>query len=127
MLQIAAVEVPEEYMGSVVELLGKRRGQMVNMEASGFVPSSHHFIRSLVKCLVTHFHHRMTYFLTSIFVAPSNPFLHVILFSVSYSFLLGVFSFQSINGCQYLLITPCAYKALSAIGNLNVCISSVSV
>ncbi|CAL4969933.1 unnamed protein product [Urochloa decumbens] len=33
--EIAAVEVPEEYMGSVVELLGKRRGQMVNMEASG--------------------------------------------------------------------------------------------
>jgi predicted membrane GTPase involved in stress response len=51
-LQIAAVEVPEEYMGSVVELLGKRRGQMVNMEASGFVPYFHYFIRSLVKCLV---------------------------------------------------------------------------
>ncbi|KAF8752708.1 hypothetical protein HU200_011893 [Digitaria exilis] len=34
--EIAAVEVPEEYMGSVVELLGKRRGQMINMEASGF-------------------------------------------------------------------------------------------
>ena len=50
MLQIAAVEVPEEYMGSVVELLGKRRGQMVNMEASGFVPYFHYFIRSLVKC-----------------------------------------------------------------------------
>nr|CAB3446416.1 unnamed protein product [Digitaria exilis]CAB3503328.1 unnamed protein product [Digitaria exilis] len=33
--EIAAVEVPEEYMGSVVELLGKRRGQMINMEASG--------------------------------------------------------------------------------------------
>ena len=52
MLQIAAVEVPEEYMGSVVELLGKRRGQMVNMEASGFVPYFHCFIRSLVKCLI---------------------------------------------------------------------------
>jgi len=49
-LQIAAVEVPEEYMGSVVELLGKRRGQMVNMEASGFVPYFHYFIRPLVKC-----------------------------------------------------------------------------
>ncbi|KAL6877506.1 hypothetical protein ACP4OV_012721 [Aristida adscensionis] len=33
--EIAAVEVPEEYMGSVVELLGKRRGIMVDMEASG--------------------------------------------------------------------------------------------
>ncbi|KAM3227303.1 hypothetical protein ACQJBY_059250 [Aegilops geniculata] len=33
--QIAAIEVPEEYMGSVVELLGKRRGQMLDMEASG--------------------------------------------------------------------------------------------
>jgi len=51
-LHIAAVEVPEEYMGSVVELLRKRRGQMVNMEASRFVPYFHYFIRSLVKCLV---------------------------------------------------------------------------
>ncbi|GJM90890.1 hypothetical protein PR202_ga07213 [Eleusine coracana subsp. coracana] len=33
--EIAAVEVPEEYMGAVVELLGKRRGIMVDMEASG--------------------------------------------------------------------------------------------
>uniref|UniRef100_A0A453NXD1 Tr-type G domain-containing protein n=1 Tax=Aegilops tauschii subsp. strangulata TaxID=200361 RepID=A0A453NXD1_AEGTS len=33
--KIAAIEVPEEYMGSVVELLGKRRGQMLDMEASG--------------------------------------------------------------------------------------------
>uniref|UniRef100_A0A0D9VEW4 Tr-type G domain-containing protein n=1 Tax=Leersia perrieri TaxID=77586 RepID=A0A0D9VEW4_9ORYZ len=33
--EIAAVEVPEEYMGSVVELLGKRRGQMVDMQPSG--------------------------------------------------------------------------------------------
>lgn len=33
--EIAAIEVPEEYMGSVVELLGKRRGQMLDMEASG--------------------------------------------------------------------------------------------
>jgi hypothetical protein len=27
-------------MGSAVELLGKRRGQMLDMEASGFVPYS---------------------------------------------------------------------------------------
>ncbi|XP_051194157.1 putative elongation factor TypA-like SVR3, chloroplastic [Lolium perenne] len=33
--EIAAIEVPEEYMGSAVELLGKRRGQMLDMEASG--------------------------------------------------------------------------------------------
>jgi predicted membrane GTPase involved in stress response len=51
-LQIAAVEVPEESMGSVVELLGKRRGQMVDMEANGFVPYFHQFIE-LVKCSVT--------------------------------------------------------------------------
>jgi len=51
-LHIAAVEVPEEYMGSVVELLRKRRGQMVNMETSRFVPYFHYFIRSLVKCLI---------------------------------------------------------------------------
>lgn len=48
-LQIAAVEVPEESMGSVVELLGRRRGQMVDMEASGFVLYFHQFIES-VKC-----------------------------------------------------------------------------
>ena len=45
-VQIAAIEVPEEYMGSVVELLGKRRGQMLDMEASGFVPHSSLSIRS---------------------------------------------------------------------------------
>lgn len=33
--EIAIVEVPEEYMGSVVELLGKRRGVMVDMQGSG--------------------------------------------------------------------------------------------
>jgi len=33
--EIAIVEVPEEYMGAVVELLGKRRGVMVDMQASG--------------------------------------------------------------------------------------------
>ncbi|CAO2822206.1 unnamed protein product [Amaranthus hypochondriacus] len=33
--EIATVEVPEEHMGSVVELLGRRRGQMFNMENVG--------------------------------------------------------------------------------------------
>ncbi|XP_074320477.1 putative elongation factor TypA-like SVR3, chloroplastic [Silene latifolia] len=33
--EIATVEVPEEHMGPVVELLGKRRGQMFNMENVG--------------------------------------------------------------------------------------------
>ncbi|XP_047313747.1 putative elongation factor TypA-like SVR3, chloroplastic [Impatiens glandulifera] len=33
--EIATVEVPEEYMGPVVELLGKRRGQMFDMEGLG--------------------------------------------------------------------------------------------
>uniref|UniRef100_A0A0C9QLB9 TSA: Wollemia nobilis Ref_Wollemi_Transcript_28514_2522 transcribed RNA sequence n=1 Tax=Wollemia nobilis TaxID=56998 RepID=A0A0C9QLB9_9CONI len=32
--EIAVVEVPEEYVGSIVELLGKRRGQMVDIQAS---------------------------------------------------------------------------------------------
>ncbi|KAL5981995.1 putative elongation factor TypA-like svr3, chloroplastic [Asimina triloba] len=32
---IATVEVPETYMGSVVELLGKRRGQMFDMQGLG--------------------------------------------------------------------------------------------
>lgn len=36
-MQIATVEVPEEYMGPVVELLGKRRGQMFDMQGLGFV------------------------------------------------------------------------------------------
>lgn len=31
------MEVPEEHMGSVVELLGRRRGQMFDMEGVGFV------------------------------------------------------------------------------------------
>lgn len=35
-LQIAIVEVPEQYMGPVVELLGKRRGQMVDMQGTGY-------------------------------------------------------------------------------------------
>lgn len=38
-LQIATVEVPEEHMGSVVELLGKRRGQMFDMQGVGYVKS----------------------------------------------------------------------------------------
>eukprot|EP00261_Vitis_vinifera_P036107 XP_019077350.1 PREDICTED: uncharacterized protein LOC100264026 isoform X2 [Vitis vinifera] len=33
--EIATVEVPEEHMGSVVELLGKRRGQMFDMQGVG--------------------------------------------------------------------------------------------
>lgn len=33
--EIAIVEVPEEHMGSVVELLGKRRGQMFDMQGVG--------------------------------------------------------------------------------------------
>lgn len=39
-LQIATVEVPEEHMGAVVELLGKRRGQMFDMEGVGYVKFS---------------------------------------------------------------------------------------
>ncbi|KAF5193122.1 Elongation factor [Thalictrum thalictroides] len=33
--EIATVEVPEEYMGAVVELLGKRRGHMIDMQGLG--------------------------------------------------------------------------------------------
>lgn len=33
--QDAIVEVPEEYVGAVVDLLGKRRGQMLDMSTSG--------------------------------------------------------------------------------------------
>ncbi|KAL8041471.1 hypothetical protein ABFX02_10G167200 [Erythranthe guttata] len=33
--EIAIVEVPEEYMGPVVELLGRRRGQMIDMQGTG--------------------------------------------------------------------------------------------
>ncbi|GAV74417.1 EFG_C domain-containing protein, partial [Cephalotus follicularis] len=33
--EIATVEVPEEHMGPVVELLGKRRGQMFDMQGIG--------------------------------------------------------------------------------------------
>ncbi|CAA0838758.1 elongation factor family protein [Striga hermonthica] len=33
--EIALVEVPEEYVGSVVELLGKRRGHMTDMQGAG--------------------------------------------------------------------------------------------
>ncbi|KAJ0042505.1 hypothetical protein Pint_17917 [Pistacia integerrima] len=35
--EIATVEVPEEHMGSVVELLGKRRGQMFDMQGVGYI------------------------------------------------------------------------------------------
>jgi translation elongation factor EF-4 len=33
--QDAIVEVPEVYVGAVVDLLGKRRGQMLDMSTSG--------------------------------------------------------------------------------------------
>ncbi|KAJ4971021.1 hypothetical protein NE237_004120 [Protea cynaroides] len=33
--EIATVELPEQYMGPVVELLGKRRGQMIDMQGLG--------------------------------------------------------------------------------------------
>jgi len=36
-LQIATVEVPEEHMGPIVELFGKRRGHMFNMGNIGSV------------------------------------------------------------------------------------------
>lgn len=39
--QIATVEVPEEHMGGVVELLGRRRGQMFDMQGVGCVTLSH--------------------------------------------------------------------------------------
>jgi GTP-binding protein len=32
-IKIATVEVPEEYMGAIVELLGKRRGEMFDMQS----------------------------------------------------------------------------------------------
>ena len=37
--QDAIVEVPEEYVGAVVDMLGKRRGQMLDMSTSGYVHS----------------------------------------------------------------------------------------
>lgn len=48
-MQIATVELPEEYMGPVVELLGKRRGQMFDMQGVGsvcyiFLCSYHSFL-----------------------------------------------------------------------------------
>ncbi|GLT64608.1 hypothetical protein SLA2020_370900 [Shorea laevis] len=33
--EIATIEVPEEHMGAVVELLGRRRGQMIDMQGVG--------------------------------------------------------------------------------------------
>ncbi|MFS7908988.1 putative elongation factor EFG, domain V, EF-G domain III/V [Helianthus anomalus] len=38
--EIATVEVPEEHMGAVVELLGKRRGQMFDMQGVGYAHKS---------------------------------------------------------------------------------------
>lgn len=37
-MQIAIVEVPEEYVGPVVELLGRRRGHMTDMQGTGYLP-----------------------------------------------------------------------------------------
>lgn len=62
-MQIATVEVPEEYMGPVVELLGKRRGQMFDMQGLGFVFSPlsiflcslHYCCFSLYDCLYKYF------------------------------------------------------------------------
>lgn len=39
--EIASVEVPEEHMGSVVELLGKRRGLMFDMQGLGSEGTTH--------------------------------------------------------------------------------------
>jgi GTP-binding protein len=33
--QDAIVEVPENYVGAIVDMLGKRRGQMLDMQAAG--------------------------------------------------------------------------------------------
>ncbi|MCO5593693.1 hypothetical protein L7F22_047710 [Adiantum nelumboides] len=33
--EVAIVEVPEEYVGAVVDMLGKRRGQMLDMQTVG--------------------------------------------------------------------------------------------
>jgi predicted membrane GTPase involved in stress response len=49
-LQIATVEVPEEHMGHVVELLGKRRGQMFDMQGVGCVTFSFHIFSSSIFC-----------------------------------------------------------------------------
>lgn len=51
-LQIASVEVPKEHMGPVVELLGKRRGQMFDMEGVGWVKFTFCFILFLVTFLL---------------------------------------------------------------------------
>lgn len=34
--QDAVVEVPEEYVGAVVDMLGKRKGQMLDLQAAGY-------------------------------------------------------------------------------------------
>jgi predicted membrane GTPase involved in stress response len=56
-LQIATAEVPEEHMGAVVELLGKRRGQMFDMEGVGYVKFSFSsfFFFFLLFCLLAIF------------------------------------------------------------------------
>ena len=48
-MQIATVEVPEVHIGSVVELLGKRRGQMFDMQGVVYVEISFWFKFSLSK------------------------------------------------------------------------------
>ena len=35
--EVATVEVPENHMGPVVEVLGRRRGQMFDMQGVGYV------------------------------------------------------------------------------------------
>ena len=39
-VQDAIVEVPEEYVGAVVDLLGQRRGQMLDMQTVGYAHPS---------------------------------------------------------------------------------------
>lgn len=51
-LQIATVEVPKEHMGPVVELLGKRRGLMFDMEGVGWVKFTFCFRIMLLELMV---------------------------------------------------------------------------
>ena len=44
------MEVPEEHMGPVVELLGKRRGQMFDMQGLGYVKSLFAYAHSCNSC-----------------------------------------------------------------------------
>lgn len=56
-MKIATVEVPEEHVGSVVELLGKRRGQMFDMQGLGYV---HYIGHSLVTVLFWFWSYQLT-------------------------------------------------------------------